>query len=525
MAGFEYIIKKGDTLSGLAKKYNLSGWEKIYNHPKNSEFREKRPDPNKIYPGDIVYIPANNIYEISSGQENTLKENQYVLITDGHMHIQSNNCAPLPIQWAIVTKNLQFIFFLNRINWNRKKISDISAKFISSFFLGRLGKIGRLPTDLIAHLYMHKLENSQLRKEDAWIVDWNPKKNKDEYNSYEMGKKAGLDKLNKESINEYNSFEENIIRYYLNNNIIRFQFTQTYDLTFAHYWGRFGIPVYLIVNSNDSNKKNEDIKLYYINDFINISYYYIRNYIINIKINIDENVKNPQSGNIFSNSFHIYAKKIKNEIFSIKDQFKQKNQNSMKKEFYYNIPLLIDFEGENEELEKLINKDFIHLVKRLPQEEIKWIEDYKTEQLPLSEGSAINYPCNFFLFYHYDPRAHCKKGEKNEFIINASQKIINDHAFFTYKLQDSVFSNKFILIPEKELNNVKYWEKFLSDKIWSNDEVFNKIFYTNKNNNQKNALYWGIKIYPRLGYNPADFTNYPQLKNFMKSVVKTRYLY
>ena len=47
----------GDTLTGIAKQYGFEDWRTIYNHSCNTAFRTKRPDPNKIYPGDKVVIP------------------------------------------------------------------------------------------------------------------------------------------------------------------------------------------------------------------------------------------------------------------------------------------------------------------------------------------------------------------------------------------------------------------------------------------------------------------------------------
>jgi N-acetylmuramoyl-L-alanine amidase len=57
----KYIVKQGETLSGIAKKHKLANWEAIYNHPNNAEFKNKRPNPNLIYPGDEIYVPAMQI--------------------------------------------------------------------------------------------------------------------------------------------------------------------------------------------------------------------------------------------------------------------------------------------------------------------------------------------------------------------------------------------------------------------------------------------------------------------------------
>ncbi len=52
-----HIVQQGETLNRIAKKYNFVSYEKIYQHEKNAEFRELRPDPNIIFPGDEIFIP------------------------------------------------------------------------------------------------------------------------------------------------------------------------------------------------------------------------------------------------------------------------------------------------------------------------------------------------------------------------------------------------------------------------------------------------------------------------------------
>lgn len=55
----EVKIKKGDTLSGLAKAYAYkpTEWPKIWNDMKNKELKARRQKPERIQPGDILKIP------------------------------------------------------------------------------------------------------------------------------------------------------------------------------------------------------------------------------------------------------------------------------------------------------------------------------------------------------------------------------------------------------------------------------------------------------------------------------------
>ena len=52
----QYTIKAGDTLDSIAGDYGMS-WRQLYYHRENAGFRAKRTDPNKIYPGDVLWVP------------------------------------------------------------------------------------------------------------------------------------------------------------------------------------------------------------------------------------------------------------------------------------------------------------------------------------------------------------------------------------------------------------------------------------------------------------------------------------
>ena len=44
----------------IAKDHGFADWREIYYHPDNNAFRTKRPNPDKIYPGDVLNIPARS---------------------------------------------------------------------------------------------------------------------------------------------------------------------------------------------------------------------------------------------------------------------------------------------------------------------------------------------------------------------------------------------------------------------------------------------------------------------------------
>lgn len=53
-----YTVVKGDTLWAIARRYGVT-WRELYEHGNNATFREKRPDPDRIYPGDVLWVPQS----------------------------------------------------------------------------------------------------------------------------------------------------------------------------------------------------------------------------------------------------------------------------------------------------------------------------------------------------------------------------------------------------------------------------------------------------------------------------------
>jgi hypothetical protein len=55
-----YTVVKDDNLTVIARHFGLRGWRAIYDHPWNAAFRRRRPNPDLIHPGDILYVPDPN---------------------------------------------------------------------------------------------------------------------------------------------------------------------------------------------------------------------------------------------------------------------------------------------------------------------------------------------------------------------------------------------------------------------------------------------------------------------------------
>jgi N-acetylmuramoyl-L-alanine amidase len=67
-----HTVVQGECLSSIAED-NGFFWETLWNHPENKQLREKRKDPNILYPGDVVFIPDKRLKEISESTNNVYK--------------------------------------------------------------------------------------------------------------------------------------------------------------------------------------------------------------------------------------------------------------------------------------------------------------------------------------------------------------------------------------------------------------------------------------------------------------------
>lgn len=54
----DYVVQSGDTLVRIAERFGYGDWRDIYHAPENAAFREARPNPDKIFPGDRLILPG-----------------------------------------------------------------------------------------------------------------------------------------------------------------------------------------------------------------------------------------------------------------------------------------------------------------------------------------------------------------------------------------------------------------------------------------------------------------------------------
>jgi hypothetical protein len=64
----EYTVRDGDCISSIAVDYGFFP-DTLWNHPKNSELKQKRKDPNILLPGDVVFIPDKTLKEVQKSTD------------------------------------------------------------------------------------------------------------------------------------------------------------------------------------------------------------------------------------------------------------------------------------------------------------------------------------------------------------------------------------------------------------------------------------------------------------------------
>jgi N-acetylmuramoyl-L-alanine amidase len=64
-----YTIQQGDHISKIAKAFGFSDYRTIWDHPANTDLKQKRQNPNVLFPGDTVFIPDRELREESASTD------------------------------------------------------------------------------------------------------------------------------------------------------------------------------------------------------------------------------------------------------------------------------------------------------------------------------------------------------------------------------------------------------------------------------------------------------------------------
>jgi N-acetylmuramoyl-L-alanine amidase len=60
-----HTVQQGECLSRIAVNYGFRDFRTVYDDPGNEDLRKIRPDPNLLFPGDVVFIPEKEPKEES----------------------------------------------------------------------------------------------------------------------------------------------------------------------------------------------------------------------------------------------------------------------------------------------------------------------------------------------------------------------------------------------------------------------------------------------------------------------------
>ncbi len=52
----DHVVQQGECVASLASVYGFR-WKKLWQLPQNQSLRTKRPNPNILFPGDVLFIP------------------------------------------------------------------------------------------------------------------------------------------------------------------------------------------------------------------------------------------------------------------------------------------------------------------------------------------------------------------------------------------------------------------------------------------------------------------------------------
>jgi hypothetical protein len=68
-----HVVEQGECLTTIAARYGFADGKTIYEDGANAAFREKRKNPDVIYPGDEIVIPDKKPKSVSCAPEQTHK--------------------------------------------------------------------------------------------------------------------------------------------------------------------------------------------------------------------------------------------------------------------------------------------------------------------------------------------------------------------------------------------------------------------------------------------------------------------
>jgi hypothetical protein len=85
-----YTVRQGDCISSIAHRHGFF-WQTIWHHQNNAALRQKRQNPNVLYPNDVVFIPEKETKEYSCAAEKRHRFEQKGVPAVLRMIVEENN--------------------------------------------------------------------------------------------------------------------------------------------------------------------------------------------------------------------------------------------------------------------------------------------------------------------------------------------------------------------------------------------------------------------------------------------------
>ncbi|MCP4136454.1 MAG: hypothetical protein GY754_36130 [bacterium] len=251
------------------------------------------PDKKKKDEAVKVTVSSGTMdMKLETKEKYEIKVTQPIPFIDAHIHIQSTNCVPLPVQWAKAYFESRLIWYVptskEKYTGRKEFYEAINKGFVA--WLARKAKLGdfprimRLSTDLIARIFMREAKDSDMRSNLYWLF-WSEEKMqrfnkamkillglfKEDDEIDEMVKKIyrkraeAASEMTDISLRRKEIYKKEFLKvaayYFKDKEPIHSTMMLPMDLSFAHFWGRMGLPIYL-----PSANKN----FFFINDFAKV---------------------------------------------------------------------------------------------------------------------------------------------------------------------------------------------------------------------------------------------------------------
>ena len=71
-----HTVEKGECMTSISRQYGFADYHTVYDHPQNKGLKDKRKNPNMLFPGDEVFIPEHEPKEVQIARRITAPESE-----------------------------------------------------------------------------------------------------------------------------------------------------------------------------------------------------------------------------------------------------------------------------------------------------------------------------------------------------------------------------------------------------------------------------------------------------------------